>query len=538
MNILIATPKYGFYGLGNKPDFAYAFPLGLAYISAVLKKAKYNVDVLNLSHINGSPKDILNRALNRKKYDFVLTGGNALLYLALEEILTTARSHPSHPITILGGTIVTSEPELSVSSLKPDYAVIGEGEYAIIELLQALKNKSPLSNVSGIIFFDNGRIVKTSSRPQIENIEKIPLPDFEGFEFSKYLDNMHENDFFYNQVFDYPRTYPILGSRGCPFNCTFCWHPTKYRARSIKDIMKELQVNVPKYKINNILLYDDCFSATQDRVYEFCREIKKLKQKISWDLRWTCQLLVKSVDEKMLKAMKEAGCEIISYGFESYSPIVLKSMKKPISPQEIDNAIRKTLDAGMAVAGHFIFGDIAETKETARETLNYWKFKCPGHQAGMAFIQPYPGSELYSYCLKNGLIKDKLKYLKYEMGPFNNINMTSMSNEEFKKLEKEVLNAYAKYTKFVVPISIKKEKENIYAIMVKCPFCGKIIEYKNCFIKNRANFGFYLTCRNCHMRYFAVSLAQKIAYKYYSLTRQIRDVYKKIRNVLANKKSY
>lgn len=538
MEILIVTPKYGFSGLGNKPDFAYAFPLGLAYISSVLKKAGYKVDVLNSSHLDGSPEHLVAKALLRKKYGYVLTGGNALLYSALEQIISTSKKHSSKPKVILGGMIVTSEPELAFTSLKPDYAVVGEGEYAILDLIKTLeKNKEP-KDVAGVLYWKDKKMIRTPDRPQIDDIEKLPYPDFDGFEFSKYLDNMHINDFYYNQVFDYPRTYPILGSRGCPFNCTFCWHPTRYRARSIKDIMKELQVSVKKYKINNILLYDDCFSASQERVYDFCKEISKLRKELAWDLRWNCQLLTKSVDEKMLKAMKDSGCETISYGFESYSPTVLKSMRKPIQPSDIDNAINKTLDAGIAVAGHFIFGDVAETLETAKETLDYWKHKCRGHQAGMAFIQPYPGSELYSYCIKKGLIKDKLRYLKYNMGPHNNINMTSMPEKDFKKLEQAVLNAYAKYTKFVVPFSLRKMKENLYAFDVKCPFCRKSFRYKNCFIKNKYNYGFYLTCRNCHYRYFLVSRIQKLAYKYYPITRKIMTGYKKAKSILTHNKSY
>ena len=114
------------------------------------------------------------------------------------------------------------------------------------------------------------------------------------------------------------------------------------------------------------------------RLLEFCDGIKKLKSEISWDLKWSPQLTVHSVDGDLLKIMKEAGCELISYGFESFSPIVLKSMGKPITPQQIDNAIKETLKAKIAIQANFIFGDIAETKETAEETLNYWKNHCKG----------------------------------------------------------------------------------------------------------------------------------------------------------------
>ena len=82
---------------------------------------------------------------------------------------------------------------------------------------------------------------------------------------------------------------------------------------------------------------------------------------------------VNNVDDELLRILKDSGCKVVSYGFESISDDVLKSMKKPITAEKIDNALKLTLKQGLAIQANFIFGDIAETKSTAYETLNYWK---------------------------------------------------------------------------------------------------------------------------------------------------------------------
>lgn len=302
----------------------------------------------------------------------------------------------------------------------------------------------------------------------------------------------------------------------------------------MKKIMEELRIIIKKYNINNINIYDDCFSIDKKWLLDFCEGIKKLSKEFSVNLKWMCSLTAGGVDEEMLKIMKDAGCTVIGYGFESFSPIVLKSMRKPATVPQMDKAFNATLSAGIANHAHLIFGDIAETLETARETLNHWKKYYRG-QVGLGYVQPYPGSDLYDYCIKNKIIKDKLHYINYEMDPHNIINMTKMSSEDFMEMRKEVNETYSKYMKFVRPLSIKKTSNKIYEVRAKCPFCGKVSHYKNFYIENRLNYGYYMTCRHCPMRFFIVSLIQKIGYKHYSRLRKLKNYYNNLKNRIKKK---
>ena len=296
-NILIIIPKQK---ATKDEDYSYIFPLGITYISAVLKKEGYNVDCLNMNHRKGYIEDILTNQLNKKNYDFVGIGSITTAYQVMKKIIDTVKVHKSKPKVILGGLIITSEPETIFKLLNPDYAVIGEGEETVIELLEAIKNKKDLKKVRGLEFRDeNGKIIVTERRESTNDVDKIPYPDYEGFEFDKFLDNLHPNshDYIYS-VFDHPRVYSIMGSRGCPFNCTFCYHYNRYRKRSLDSIIKELEIMIEKYRINIILFYDECIAADKSRLNELCKRMTELRKKIPWEIKWYPQLTVHNIDDE------------------------------------------------------------------------------------------------------------------------------------------------------------------------------------------------------------------------------------------------
>ena len=530
MKILLIVPKYS---LTAGRIYDYTFPLGLDYILSVLKKASYEVDCLNLNHIEGVTKDIINDTLDSKSYDFVGTGNNSMGYYMTKVILDTVREHKSKPKAILGGPIITTEPELIFDTLKPDFGVIGEGEETILELLASVKESKDLTLVDGIIF-RNGKNenILTKKRVPVENLDSIPFPDVDSMGFEQQLKNVHCNFSIYTSVFDKPRIYPLLASRSCPFQCTFCYHDGKYRKRSIKNVMDELDLAVKKYKINYIAMYDDCFSFDRNRIIEFCNGIKKLQSEISWELRWLCALIVTVVDAELLQILKDAGCFAISYGFESFSPIVLKSMKKHITPEQINSAFKKTLDAkNIAILANFIFGDVAETRETANVTLDYWKNNCNG-QVNLSLIQPYPGSEIYRHCLRKGIIKDKLDFIK-NISPSFECNMTEkMSDQEMNDLRKELTHLDIKYSKRVRLKNMRKMAKNTYSLVAQCPYCEKTIEYNNVFFDSvlKSWFcGIFVHCRNCYMQFRITSLLKDIFINNYSRLKILNNSFIKFR---------
>ena len=497
----------------NIPKYNYTFPLGLGYISSVMKKAGYNVTGLNLNHKDGTIDKILEEELAKGKYDIITTGTIWQGYLAMKEIIESVRKYSPASKIILGGSLVTSDAKTVMKTLKPNFGVIGEGEVTILELLEGIeKTKSenlfPFYSINGICYLVNGAFIKTKPREPIEDIDSIPYTDYDSFGFEKYLDEMYPNQHYANNLFDYPRAYSILGSRGCPFHCTFCYHSLgRYRERSIDNVIEELGWAIKKYKINVINFIDDSFGIKKERLYELCDKIKGLISTFPWDIKWTCQIVVSCVDEESLKKLKESGCHIISYGFESYNQEVLKSMKKPITPEQIDFAIKATLKAGLSIQGNFIFGDIAETKKTAKETLEYWKENCSG-QVNLSFVQPYAGSEFYNYCIRKGIIEDEVLYMSKDIKCEVIINATDKMNMiDFNSLCFEILRLRRSgYYKVSIPklVSRMEGKTDRCLVIVECPFCHKDITYKNYYMIEDKFYKDYIICRDCHLRFYMI----------------------------------
>ena len=494
-----------------------------------MKNAGYEVDCLNLNHHSGTIKEIVTKQLDNKIYDIVCSGHTGIGYAVIEKIVQATREHISKPKVILGGALITSEPELMLNALKPDFEVIGEGEITMVELLDDIGKNKELKNINGIGYIENGKLVFTKSREQIQDLDLLPLPDFDGFGFNEYLDNM-TSDNLYGEL-DNPRTYPLLASRGCCFFCSFCYHTLGggYRERKIDNVINELKGAIEKYKINSIEIYDDLLSINRDRLFELCKKLKEL------NCKWTCQLSVLNLDKELLQTLKDSGCNTVSFGFESYNQDVLRSMRKPITPEKINNAIKLCMEVKMGIQGNFIFGDTAETKETAKETLNYWKENAKG-QILIGFIQPYPGSEIYKRCVEKGIIKDKLDFIKNKINHTNWYNMTEkMTDEEVLQLKKDILRARRKYAYYLIP-QIKKIDNQKYNLHKICPFCDKEQIFKNCLIKNKKYFVKVRQCRDCNMRFFLVSRLYKFTIDYYQQLDFFRRNYLSIRDKFLKKR--
>lgn len=501
--ILIIVIKY----IPFKEKSYYEFPLGLAYISACLKRAGYNVDVLNLNHYDENQSDLIKEKLCKGNYKYVLTGGLSAHYRQIKSIISDVKGSGIGATVIIGGGVVTSTPILMYNELSPDYMVLGEGEETIVELINKLNNEvRDLGNIKGIGYRDSsGELVITPSRSPIMDLDSLPLPDLEGFEFEKYLDMQRPNDNLYLYINDKPSFYPIISSRGCPYNCTFCYHPLgqKYRSRSIDNFINEVKYVTEKYKVNNLAIFDELLSADRKRLFDICERFKNLPRKINW----MCQLRVDNIDYEMLKIMKDAGCFIISYGFESASDSILKSMKKNITISQIERAMDLTRKAGIGIQGYFIFGDPAETSETACETLDFWT-KHKDYHITMGYIRPYPGSVLWKREITSNKLNSTSEQLNFlDHCILNPPNLTKMNEREWFELQKNVQKALITNDHFGELIDSKKRSENNHSIVIRCPHCKEIITYNN--FHQRILGVFKLACRNCNQAMNMTPLAFK-----------------------------
>jgi radical SAM superfamily enzyme YgiQ (UPF0313 family) len=513
MRILLIPAK------SNYPDpkpsrdiIGQAFP----YLAGVLKSMGHEVTGSNFNHLwchenaRTAFSKFLCRIIQETRPDIVGLGGLSADYLFIHDAIACIRNNfPDLPI-MCGGGIISGDINYVFPLLRPDFAVIGEGEEVIGDLISALEHGKPVSEIEGIAFWkDNESVINTPRKP-IKEIDSIPLPDYEPFDFQGYLSLLNQGDnYFHVRSHKHPRLMPVLTARSCPFHCSFCYHTTgrTYRQRKLSEVIREIGYFHSLYNFNILKIYDELFSHNEERVRKFCQDLKALHL----NLIWSCSMRVDNVNEDILREMKSAGCMHIAYGFESASPAVIESMQKKITLKQIRNAIEITEKVGIGVQANFIFGDCAETVETVEETKQFYDQYCRDHIVHCDYITPYPGSAIFSYCVDNQIIRDKKKY--YEGICYRpRINMTGMSYRTFYgAIEPIVNNKYAGFQSAKEAVFTLAPNENFdcdaplryqrscYTVSSQCPHCRQEVSYL--FPLNRDITPLTCFCHHCHKRF-------------------------------------
>ena len=495
MNFGMVVPKYV-----NKGE-PYQFYTGLAIVSACMKQHNYNVFCLNPNHYDGTITQQLMNFITNNKIDVICTGGMSGNYNEIRDVLKISKKFKSDIITIVGGTIITSNPNITLSNMKYiDYGVIGEAEETIIELANTIINKQDVSSIKGIAYFvSETKYIITPDRIPISNLDTIPFPDYEGFEYDKYMKLFYSNDNVFFSVIDEERRFGnIMSSRSCPFACTFCYHHhlSKYRQRSLDNVFQEIDYLVNKYNINILGIADDLFSYNKKRMYEFASRIKK------YNIKWYTSLRVSDVDKEVLKTLKDSGLFGVGYGIESINDNILKSMKKHITKTQIEKALKLTYEAKISMLGNIILGDPEETEETVKKSID-WLIAHPEYSIHLVMIKTYPQAHIYKYALSKGLIKDEFKYM---VDGFPLVNLTKMSDKKYKEISIYAENFLEEKQHLLNGEIIKSDitsktenGKNIFTVNIKCPRCNTISEYKNriqsSFLPNCA-----VICKNCYVR--------------------------------------
>ena len=390
------------------------FPIGIAYVSAAMKKAGYSVFTINTNLTDQIVNDYLPEFISKYKIDVICISGMSLDVAEIKRIIALVRRTDPTIRIVVGGAIISADADTAMQVLEADIGVIGEGEVTMCELAHALENDIPLSRIAGLIYWEDGRLIKSLARNEIVDLNEIDYMDFDGFNYSQWLEmNGHVG--------------VIHSARSCPFKCTFCFKSAGkyYRQRSIDSIFKELDFQLNKYSIKSISISDELFAAEHQRILEFCEKIAKYK------LPWSCSLRVQNIEEKLLKIMRDSGCNCISTGIESGSPAVLKSMKKGVNVKQIENALEIFSNSDIFMLGNLIFGDVVEDQQSIKDSINLWKRYRDKLFINIGVVCSFPGSHIYNYACEKGIIPDRKKYL--EKGEFD-INITEMSSDEYLKM--------------------------------------------------------------------------------------------------------
>lgn len=374
MNILLINPLVREWAQPN------CFPLGLGYIAAVLRNEGYNVQVLDFN----ANRNLTQFAVSQP--DLIGITGIITQYAEVKRIAKECKkTWPSIPI-VCGGPLASSVPELLLKKTDIDICVIGEGENEILNIVKMIEKSV---DVKKKIF---------RGMPQ-GNIDKFPFPAYNLFPTETYAKNPIA---YYNANKwrdgkpgkEVPRSMNIIGSRGCMYNCLFCWHNFMgdgYRLRSAVDIVAEIQGLQYNYDVKYIHFTDDAFCSIPKKVIEFCTTLKAN----GVEIEWSCAGRANIVSEKLVSTMADAGCIGLCYGLESGSQKILDIMNKKVTIDQYRKAIKLNQKYFKYQDYSFIIGSPFETKETIQESIDFCK-EMEIKPNAIFYMTPYPATPLFN----------------------------------------------------------------------------------------------------------------------------------------------
>ena len=448
-------------------------PLGLPYINGAMRSAGFDVEAVNLQYAGDAPLDVLKDTIINKSIDVVMCGGISVEYPLIKAVFDAAKEVRPDIITVGGGGGFSSEPILFSEMTGADYAVIGEGEITDCELAYALDTGQETDHIKGLVIKKETGYIFTGPREQIQNLDEIPFPSYEGLQMDRYLDEQSVEGWYHTFAgfTDNPRIMPIMMSRSCPFMCTFCYHPIGrgYRTRGMDSFFEELDKYIEEYNINAIALIDECFSIKPERVEEFCRRIKP------YNINWACQMRVETYSEVLIKQMVDAGCVSATFGLESVSQANLDNMNKKATVTQMREALEVAYRNRGGTLSNILFGAETETEETIRETIEWVKENEKYAIGDFVMIGAYPGSGYYERALRRGIIKDKREFIEKECPP---VNLTNFSENKFRGLVMFSTLIRDEIRNKGEVISVDKRSDGKYDAELKCCHCGHVNLYR------------------------------------------------------------
>ncbi|MBN2377378.1 MAG: radical SAM protein [Sedimentisphaerales bacterium] len=409
------------------------FPTGLGLIAARLRQAGYRVGVIDVNGLRLSDDEVMERIAEQGP-SVIGIGGLVTTYGWVKRMAERIRRERADCPIVLGGSVGTSIIETVLRKTKVNVIAVGEADDTVGELMEALLNGRELDDVAGLAFLREGQVVRTAERAMLGDLDELEYPAWDMFPMEVYLAN---------PVVGVGRDIDVISSRGCPFQCQYCYRifGKKYRGRSAEHVVGEIEVLKRNYDVDFISFQDDCFVVDKQRVHEICDLIDK--SSILRGLRWSCTGRVTVCDDELLGRMRASGCVSVSFGIESGSERILRAMKKNASLAEAERVILSVRATGMRCPVSFMIGYPGETRETVLETVAFCEKLNIGLSALM-FTCPYPGTPLYEQVrdterFREQFVDEEDFVLKIGDAVDLVANLTEMTDEQLKSLRDEAL---------------------------------------------------------------------------------------------------
>ncbi len=430
------------YGLDVVP------PLGLAYVAAALNSAGHHVSVVD------GIGDALQQYGRAPGYPGLLVHGLSLSavvaridpsadvigisnmfsnqWLFVRDLVKLIRQAFPDRLIVLGGEHPTACAEYIIETCpEVDACVLGEGEETLIDLVEAHAAKRGFQDVPGIVFRSGLRAATTPRRARIRSVDDIPEPDWSLIPIEKYIENAC------TYGFNLGRSMPLLASRGCPFECTFCSSPqmwtTRWSARKPEAVVAEIKKYMKRYGATNFDFYDLTAIVKKEWIADFCKLLLREKLNITWQLPSGTRS--EALDDEIVKLLYASGCRFIIYAPESGSPEELRRIKKKVNLDRMISSIRAAHKAGIETKANLIFGMLGSTWKDVLNTFVFiFRIAAAGVTNATAYpFSPYPGSENFRDLVTRGRLRLNDEYFRGLLSLSRNLHTknTVSYNEDF-----------------------------------------------------------------------------------------------------------
>jgi len=429
-------------------------PLGLAYLAGALREAGFDVQFIDAvgesldtrhpadydCYLYGlSPAQTVDRI--RPDTDIIGVGfGFSFEWPTCRDLVNDIRKRFPDALLLGGGEHVTAVPEQTLRDTALDLGILGEGEETAVEIAKAYEAGAlDPSKIAGITYIsESGELIQNERRPRKRDLDDIAWPAWDLMPIENYLERG------YGFGVNRGRSMPMMASRGCPYQCTFCSNPAMWTTRWIpRDpdlLLDEMQYYQEKYGAENFDFYDLTAIVKKSWIVDFCHKIEERGMKFTWQLPSGTR--TEAIDGEVASLLYRSGCRNMSYSPESGSPSVLKRIKKKIHTDAVINSIAEATSNGMNIKCNIIFGFPGET---LKEVYESYRFIIRMAWAGAFDISiwafsPYPGSELFAeISTANGLKLDDDYYnsLRSYADTTSTISYSEhFSDEKLKRLRK------------------------------------------------------------------------------------------------------
>ena len=429
--LLVIPSQFNVYGTKIKP----AYPaLGVMWIAAMLERAGHACEIIDMDADDADLDTILDR-LAAGTFDILGLTAVTPTYPNAVEIAAASKARFPHIPIILGGIHATVDPLPCAREPVFDFVAVGEAEVTAVELVDAIMAKaSDFSAVKGLVYRDaTGNVVASGARALVPDLDDYPYP---ALHLIQHLGKYHPPD---ATVFP---AAPIMVSRGCPGQCTYCQTKNIFgrrtRFRSPENVIGEIRRLVHEHGVREIHFLDDVITANKKFVRAFCDLLKKEPYKLR--LQVANGLRADMVNEEILVALRDVGLSNVGFGVESGNERVLKIIKKGISKDQVRKAVKTAKSIGLETWAFFLFGLPGDTEESIRDTVDFAIELNPKY-AKFAILKPFPGSEAYYQLDEKGLV-DTRDYSLYGVYTPPVHHLETVSQERIFALQQQAVRRF------------------------------------------------------------------------------------------------